>query len=82
VNFFTPDAIFAKAPLTFWIDRLIVPTMVEALAAVEIVEVDFTVTITPDSFRVAPDTVIFLLPSAEARAWKFAVDPSTMLVPC
>ena len=80
-NFFTPEANLANAALTFWIEALIVPTMVEALAAVEIVEVVFTVTMEPDSFRVWPDTVIFLVPSAEARAWKFAVVPSTMLVP-
>src|SRR6266700_4229502 len=80
-NFFTPEANLANAALTFWIERLIVPTMVEALAAVEIVEVLFTVTMEPDSFRVWPATVIFLVPPAEARAWKLAVVPSTMLVP-
>jgi hypothetical protein len=39
------------------------------------------VTIVPERAKVWPEAVIFFEPSADASAWKFAVVPSTRLVP-
>ena len=56
-------------------------TRVEALAWVEMVEVLFTVTMLPDSFMFWAAVVTRRVPSAEARAVIWVVDPSTRLKP-
>src|SRR6478752_4436680 len=50
-NFAAPDDSLARAELTLVSEVWIVATRVEALDWVEIVAVDFKVTIEPDSFR-------------------------------
>src|SRR3954470_9776560 len=67
-NFAAPDDSLAKAELTLVSELWIVATRAEALAWVEMVEVDFTVTIEPDSFMFWAAVVMRRAPSDEARA--------------
>src|SRR6185312_15967570 len=80
-NFAAPDDSLARAELTLVSEVWMVATKVEALAWVEIVDVDFKVTIEPDSFMFWAAVVMRRLPSAEARAVICVVEPSTRLKP-
>src|SRR6185312_17273208 len=80
-NFAAPDDSLASAELTLVSEVWIVATRAEALAWVEIVDVLFTVTMVPDSFMFWDAVVIRRVPSAEARAVIWEVEPSTRLKP-
>src|SRR3954462_13854075 len=67
-NFAAPEDNLARAELTLVSEAWIVATKVEAFDWVEIVAVDFRVTIAPDSFMFWAAVVIRRVPSAEARA--------------
>src|ERR1700748_2170334 len=74
-NFAAPDDSLARAELTLVSEVWIVATSVEALAWVEIVAVDFRVTIDPDKASFWAEVVIRRLPSADARAVIWLVEP-------
>src|SRR5258707_14297388 len=74
-NFAAPDDSLARAELTLVSEVWIVATSVEALVWVEIVAVDFRVTTAPDSFMFWAAVVIRRLPSAEAKAVIWFVEP-------
>src|ERR1700754_1328817 len=80
-NFAAPDDNLASAALTLVSELWIVATRDEALAWVEMVEVDFIVTIVPDSDMFWAPVVIRRVPSAEAKAVIWLVEPSTRLKP-
>src|SRR5205085_9895093 len=80
-NFAAPDDSLARAELTLVSEVWIVATRVEALDWVEIVAVDFKVTMAPDSFMFWAAVVIRRVPSAEARAVIWLVEPFTRLKP-
>src|SRR6201994_2285234 len=80
-NFAAPDDSLARAELTLVSEVWIVATRAEALAWVEMVLVVFTVTIEPDSFMFWAAVVTRRVPSAEARAVIWLVEPSTRLKP-
>src|SRR5579872_6702734 len=67
-NFAAPDENLARAELTLESEDWMVATKVEALAWVEIVAVDFTVTIAPDRLSFWAAVVMRREPSAEAKA--------------
>mgnify|MGYP001548508393 CR=1 FL=1 len=54
---------------------------VEAFAWVEIVAVDFIVTMVPDRLRFCAEVVMRRVPSEEAKAVIWVVEPSTRLKP-
>src|SRR4029077_4817644 len=76
-NLAAPDENLARAELTLDSEAWMVATRVEAFAWVEIVAVDFTVTIEPDRLSFWAAVVIRRAPSAEARAVIWLVEPST-----
>src|SRR6185312_6228047 len=80
-NFAAPDDSLASAELTLVSEVWIVATRPEALAWVEMVAVDFMVTMLPESFMFCAAVVIRRLPSADARAVIWLVEPSTRLKP-
>src|SRR5579883_2206558 len=80
-NFAAPDDNLASAALTLVSEVWIVATRAEAFAWVEMVAVVFTVTIVPDSFMFWAAVVMRRVPSAEARAVTWLVEPSTRLKP-
>src|SRR5471030_67932 len=80
-NFAAPDDNLARAELTLVSEVWIVAIKAEALAWVEIVDVVLIVTTAPDNFRFWAAVVIRLVPSAEARAVIWLVEPSTRLKP-
>src|ERR1700755_3116758 len=80
-NFAAPDDSLASAALTLVSEVWMVATRAEALVWVEIVAVDFMFTIVPDSFMFWAAVVMRRVPSAEARAVIWVVEPSTRLKP-
>src|ERR1700760_4776668 len=80
-NFAAPDDNWARAELTLVSEVWMVATSVEALAWVEIVAVDFKVTMVPDNFKLWDAVVIRRVRSAEASAVILVVEPSTRLKP-
>jgi len=80
-NFFAPALSLARAEFTFVSEAWRVAISVEALACVEIVAVLFRVTMVPYNFRVCDAVVMRRVPSEDARAVIWVVEPSTRLMP-
>src|SRR3954470_13280435 len=78
-NLAAPDDSLASAELTLVSEVCSTPIKAEALTWVETVEVDFKVTIEPDSFRFWAWAVMRRVPSEDASACTWLVEPSTML---
>src|SRR5471032_1513787 len=80
-NFAAPADNLARAELTLVSEVWIVATRVEALVWVEMEAVDFRVTIEPDSFMFWAWVVMRRVPSADANAVIWFVEPLTRLEP-
>src|ERR1700761_197026 len=80
-NFAEPDDNWAKAELTLVSEVWMVEIIAEALVRVETEPVDFRVTIEPDRDMFWALVVTRRLPSAEARAVIWLVEPFTRLKP-
>src|SRR6202000_220567 len=78
-NFAAPADNLASAPLTLVREVWSVAIKAEALAWVEIVAVDFKVTIEPDKLRFWAWVVTRRVPSDDAKAWIMLVEPFTRL---
>src|SRR5580658_5245594 len=76
-NFAAPADNLASAPSTLVREVWIVLIKAEALVWVEIVAVDFKVTIEPDRLMFWAWVVIRRVPSDDARAWIMLVEPFT-----
>src|ERR1700733_100269 len=80
-NLAAPDDSLARAELTLVSEVWIVDTRAEALDWVEIVAVDFRVTMVPDRLRFWAEVVMRRVPSEDASAVIWVVEPSTRLKP-
>src|SRR6201991_3748707 len=80
-NFAAPDDNLASAELTLVSEVWMVATRADARAWFEIVLVVLIVTMDPDSFMFWAAVVMRRLPSDEARAVIWVVEPSTRLKP-
>src|SRR5580704_890738 len=76
-NFAAPADNLARAELTLVSEAWIVATRVEALVCVEIEAVDLMVTIEPDRLRFWAEVVMRRVPSADAKAVIWFVEPLT-----
>src|SRR6185312_9401601 len=80
-NFAEPADNLASAELTLVSEDWIVAISAEAFAWVEMTEVFLIVTIVPDKAMFCAAVVMRRVPSAEARAVTWLVEPSTRLKP-
>src|SRR4051812_17400808 len=80
-NFAAPADNLAKAELTLVSEDWIVLIKAEAFACVEMVDVVLIETMPPDKVMFCAAVVIRRVPSADARAVTWVVEPSTRLKP-